>query len=202
MSAQVALPEWVRGRGLAIFLTVYFGAVTVGSAVWGKIASLEGVSTALYISAAGALLGMVSTWSWKLQTGAARDLTPALHWLKPCFVYSVENNQGPVLVIVEYSIDTKDREPFLALIREIGSERRRDGAYAWHVFEDPVTVGRIVETCLIESVLEFEYSRTRVTKADRLIEEEADRFLKEPLKVTLLVGAKRARHGWRRLHSA
>jgi MFS family permease len=202
MSAQVALPEWVRGRGLAIFLTVYFGAVTLGSAVWGKIASLEGVPTALYISAAGALLGMVSTWSWKLQTGAARDLTPALHWLKPCFVYSVENNQGPVLVIIEYNIDTKDREPFLALIQEIGSERRRDGAYAWHVFEDPVTVGRIVETCLIESVLEFEYSRTRVTKADRLIEEEADRFLKEPLKVTFLVGAKRARHGWRRLHFA
>ena len=28
VSAQVALPEWVRGRGLAIFLTVYFGAMT------------------------------------------------------------------------------------------------------------------------------------------------------------------------------
>ncbi|HEY3718881.1 MAG TPA: MFS transporter [Roseiarcus sp.] len=202
MSAQVALPEWVRGRGLAIFLTVYFGAVTLGSAVWGKIASLEGLSAALYISAAGALLGMVSTWSWKLQTGAARDLTPALHWRKPSFVYSVENDQGPVLVIVEYSIDTKDREPFLALIREIGSERRRDGAYAWNVFEDPVTVGRIVETCLIQSVLEYEHSRIRVTNADRLIEVEADQFLKEPQKVTFLVAAKRVRHGWRKLHSA
>ena len=31
VSAQVALPEWVRGRGLAIFLTVYFGAMTLGS---------------------------------------------------------------------------------------------------------------------------------------------------------------------------
>ena len=29
VSAQVALPEWVRGRGLAIFLTVYFGAMTL-----------------------------------------------------------------------------------------------------------------------------------------------------------------------------
>ena len=32
VSAQVALPEWVRGRGLAVFLTVYFGAMTIGSA--------------------------------------------------------------------------------------------------------------------------------------------------------------------------
>ena len=48
VSAQVALPDWVRGRGLAIFLTVYFGAMTLGSALWGKVASVEGLPTALY----------------------------------------------------------------------------------------------------------------------------------------------------------
>ena len=36
VSAQVALPDWVRGRGLAIFLTAYFGAMTVGSATLGR----------------------------------------------------------------------------------------------------------------------------------------------------------------------
>ena len=30
VSAQVALPDWVRGRGLAIFLTAYFGAIDSG----------------------------------------------------------------------------------------------------------------------------------------------------------------------------
>src|SRR5208337_5088617 len=54
VSAQVALPEWVRGRGLAIFLTAYFGAMTAGSAIWGQIASVEGLSTSLYVAAAGA----------------------------------------------------------------------------------------------------------------------------------------------------
>ena len=53
VSAQVALPEWVRGRGLAIFLTAFFGAMTLGSAVWGKVASVEGLSTTFYIAAAG-----------------------------------------------------------------------------------------------------------------------------------------------------
>ena len=37
VSAQFALPDWVRGRGLAIFLTVIFGATTFSSAVWGKL---------------------------------------------------------------------------------------------------------------------------------------------------------------------
>jgi predicted MFS family arabinose efflux permease len=31
VSAQVALPEWVRGRGLAMFVTVFFGALSLGS---------------------------------------------------------------------------------------------------------------------------------------------------------------------------
>lgn len=201
MSAQVALPDWVRGRGLAVFLTVYFGAVTLGSAVWGKLASLEGIPAALYVSAGGALLGMVVTWRWKLQTGAAHDLAPSLHWRKPSFVYRAENDQGPVLVTVEYLIDTKDREPFLALMQEIGSQRKRDGVYAWNVFEDPTTAGRIVETCLLQSMLEYEYARKRVTNADRLIEEQAHRFQKEPQKVSFLVAAKRIRRPWRKLHS-
>ena len=40
VSAQVALPDWVRGRGLAVFATAFFGCVTLGSAVWGEIAAI------------------------------------------------------------------------------------------------------------------------------------------------------------------
>ena len=50
VSAQVALPDWVRGRGLAIFLSGYFGAMMIGSALWGEAASLSSVPFALGIS--------------------------------------------------------------------------------------------------------------------------------------------------------
>ena len=110
VSAQVALPEWVRGRGLAIFLTVFFGAMTIGSAVWGKVASAEGLSTALYVAAGGAFLGLVATWRRKLQTAAALDLSPAMHWRSPVFVQRVDDDQGPVLVTVEYRVEPKNRE--------------------------------------------------------------------------------------------
>ena len=136
MSAQLALPDWVRGRGMAIFLTVYFGAVTLGSAVWGKVASMEGLSSALYLAAAGAFLGMIATWRWKLQTAAALDLTPSMHWRTPVFVQRIEDDQGPILVTVEYQIDPESKERFLSIMHEIGLERKRDGAYAWNVFED------------------------------------------------------------------
>ena len=52
------------------------------------------------------------------------------------FVQRVDDDQGPILVTVEYRIDPNDPAPFLAAMQEIGLERKRDGAYAWNVFED------------------------------------------------------------------
>jgi hypothetical protein len=36
VSAQFALPEWVRARGLALYVTAFFGALALGSALWGQ----------------------------------------------------------------------------------------------------------------------------------------------------------------------
>jgi hypothetical protein len=136
---------------------------------------------------------MAVTARWRLQTAAALDLTPSMHWRTPVFVYPIEDDQGPIMVTVEYVIDPKDLKPFLALIHEIGLERKRDGAYAWGVFEDTQVSGRIVETFLIQSLLELKHLRTRVTMADRMIEEQARAFVKQPPRVTFLVAPKRHR---------
>jgi predicted MFS family arabinose efflux permease len=193
VSAQVALPEWVRGRGLAIYLTVYFGAMTAGSAIWGKIASMESIHAALYIAAGGAFLGLVATWGRKLQTAAGLDLSPSMHWRRPVFVQPIDDDQGPILATVEYRIDPADRDKFLPALREIGYERKRDGAYAWMPFEDVRVPGRIVETFLIQSLLELKHLRARVTEADRLQEQCAHQYLLEPLKISILVAPKRHR---------
>ncbi len=199
VSAQVALPEWVRGRGLAILLTVYFGAMTLGSAVWGRVASAEGLPTTFLIAAAGMLIGMVATWSRRLQTAAALDLSPSLHWRDWAFAQSFDENQGPVLVTVEYRIKLEERVPFLALMMEIGFERKCDGAFAWNVFEDSADVGRVVETFLIQSLLELRHLRARVTKADQVVEAEAHKHLEAPPKLTFLVTPRRSRQKRRKL---
>ena len=63
----------------------------------------------------------------------------------------------------------------------------------WGVFEDTQISGRIVETFLIQSLLELRHLRTRVTMADRMIEEQARAFVTQPVKVTFLVAPKRHR---------
>ena len=199
VSAQVALPEWVRGRGLAIFLTVYFGALTLGSAVWGEVASLKGVPFALFAAAAGALIGMALTWRWKLQTGTPLNLSPSMRWRAPSFLNRVPDDQGPILGIAEYRIDPKDRVAFLAAMRDIGLERRRDGAYAWHIFEDPDEAGKMIETYLVHSALELKYRQARVTMADQLMEDQAAQFLKAPPPQTrYLVAPQRQHRPWRK----
>jgi predicted MFS family arabinose efflux permease len=191
VSAQEALPDWVRGRGLSIFLTVIFGAMTVGSAVWGKVAAMAGLPTAQFVAAAGAILAIPLTWSWKLQTAAQLDLSPSLHWQVPPFTLKVENDQGPVLVSVEYRVDSKNRSEFLAALEEMGHERKRDGAFAWGVFEDAVLEGRYVETFLIESWLELRHLRQRVTNADRMIEDRSLGLLNDAPQSAILVAPER-----------
>ena len=197
VSAQVALPEWVRGRGLAIFLTAYYGALTAGSAVWGEVAALRGVPFALAAAGVGAVIGTALTWAWKLQGGAAQDLTPSLRWRAPSFLNRAPNDQGPILVITEYRIDPKDTHAFLAVMQDISLERRRDGAYAWHIFEDPDDPGKLIETSLIHSTLELKYRQTRVTKADELMEERAAQFLKTPAETRYLLAPSRPLRTWR-----
>ena len=73
----------------------------------------------------------------------------------------------------------------MALMRGAFSRMRRSG-------------GRIVETFLIQSMLELRHLRTRVTIADRMIEDQARAFLKEPPKVTFLIAPKRHRQARRK----
>jgi MFS family permease len=176
VSAQMALPDWVRGRGLALYTTVFFGCLALGSAVWGEVAVLAGLPAAHLLAAAGALAAIPLTWRFKLQTGAAIDLSPSMHWPAPITTQAIAHDRGPVLVTVEYRIDTAQRGDFLSALCKLEHERRRDGAYAWGVFEDTAEAGRILETFLVESWMEHLRQHERVTNADRLVEQAVHRF--------------------------
>ena len=194
VSAQVALPDWVRGRGLAIFVTAFFGALSLGSVIWGQAAGMVGLPAAHFLAAAGAMLTIPLTWRWKLQTGVKIDLAPSMHWPTPILSHAVEQDRGPVLVTVEYRINPNEREPFLVALEKLGHERRRDGAYAWGIFEDTANEGRFLETFLVESWLEHLRQHERVTNADHVLQKAVVRFQQgKTAIVTHFVAAERKR---------
>lgn len=189
-SAQNVLPDWVRGRGLAVFLTVIYGTMTLCSAAWGEVAARFGLSAALLIAAGGAVVAIPLTWGWKLQRGAL-DLSPSQHWNLPETREEIDNDRGPVLVKIEYRIDPKDSAAFVRALDELGFERRRDGAFAWGIFEDAGDLGRYEEAYLIESWLELMHLRERVTNADRVLEDEIREMLIAPPRIEFLIAAER-----------
>jgi MFS family permease len=176
VSAQVALPEWVRGRGLAMYVTVMFGALSLGSAIWGEAASIAGLPAALYAAAAGALIAIPITRRWKLQTGAAVDLTPSMAWPEPITTREIEPERGPVLVMVEYRIAPKHREQFLRAMARFARSMRRDGAYDFRIFEDPADDSRFVETFMTDSWLDHMRLHQRLTNADSEAEQAVRRL--------------------------
>jgi MFS family permease len=190
VSAQTVLPDWVRGRGLAVYVTVFFGTLTVGSALWGLAAEDLGLPAAHYLAGGGALLALWATRRWKLQSGPAADLTPSMHWPEPVLPAGVDQNAGPVLVTVEYHVAAENREAFLAALVPLARERRRDGAYDWNVFEDTAHPERIIETWLSDTWLDHLRQHQRFTRADRTVEERAERLAREPPRIAHYIAAR------------
>jgi MFS family permease len=166
VSAQVSLPDWVRGRGLAMYVTVMFGTLTAGSALWGQLATWWEIPVALFIAGAGAVIAVPMTWRWKLQLGEHVDFSPSLQWPAPVTTHAVEPDRGPVLIAIEYRINSNDRDAFLNALARSSNARRRGGAYNCGIFEDPNEEGRFVETFMTDSWLQHLWQHRRVTKAD------------------------------------
>jgi len=181
------LPDWARGRGLAIFLTVIFGAMTCGGAIWGQVAQSLGLPAAHLIAAAAVVAGLALTAGLRIQTGAVVDQSPSDHWRLPELDRAIDDTAGPVLVVVEYRVREDRRGDIERTLRKVGHERKRDGAYSWGLFQDPTAPSCLWETFLIESWLEFRFFCERVTKSDRLVEDRLQEHLLVPPKVTFMI---------------
>lgn len=178
VAAQMALPNWVRSRGLAVFMAVFMGSMALGSLVWGGIAQFLSVNQSLIIASVGALVAAALTWRWKVSGVESVELTPSMHWPTPRAYDTIENDRGPVLVTIEYDVQPEKVQEFIRALRELGRNRQRDGAFFWSVFEDTERPNYFIETFSVESWLDHLRQHERVTEADRAIQE----FLK-----TLLV---------------
>lgn len=173
--AQSILPNWVRGRALAVYLTVFNGAMTVGSLAWGVVAKGIGVPAALLVGATGLVLFGFLGHRFKLPEGDA-DLEPSNHWPEPLTSGDVEHDRGPALIQIEYRVKASDRHAFLDALRRLSRARRRDGAYAWSVSEDTEDPEIILEWFQVESWAEHLRQHKRVSKADAVLQNEVQRF--------------------------
>ena len=175
-AAQTAAPEWVRARALAVYLLVFQGGMAVGSILWGALAARVGIRAALLFAVFGLIAGLMLITRYRLAGGEKIDLRPSLHWPEPMMSVELKPEAGPVLVEVEYFIESERAHEFTKAMDDVGRERLRDGAMRWGLFTDSANPNRFVETFLLESWVEHMRQHERVTKSDRMAEELARAF--------------------------
>ena len=174
-TAQAILPNWVRGRALAVYLTVFNGAMALGSLGWGALAEGLGVPLTLLVGAAGLVVVALVLHRVKLPVGEA-DLLASRHWPEPLVAEPVAHDRGPVLILIEYRVRKEDRSSFIRAMHHLSGERRRDGAYGWGITEDASDPGKLVEWFTVESWAEHLRQHERVSRADADLQSAALRF--------------------------
>lgn len=175
-TAQGVLPDWVRGRGLAVYLTVFFGTMTAGSLIWGQIATLTSIDTALVI--AGVTCGLAALLGRAIPLPVSdADLTPSHHWPAPIVADGATPTGGPIMVLIDYRVAAADHVAFAIAAEALGALRRRDGAYDWGMMADAAQPELLTEWFLVGSWEEHLRQHDRVTVADREIQARVQRLL-------------------------
>jgi hypothetical protein len=114
VSMQMALPDWVRARGMSIYQMALMGASATGAAVWGQVATLDSVQHSLLYAAGSSVVVMALVLRLIQDRELLEDMTPstALKALAPPL--SPLQDGGRLVLTVEYRIDPERTEAFMA----------------------------------------------------------------------------------------
>ncbi len=178
LAAQVALPNWVRARGMAIYQMGLMGGAAAGSLLWGQVAGLYSVRVAVAAAAVVGPLLWLATRRLSVEGGTDPDFSPAVLGSVPQVAIDVDPDEGPVMVTVEYQIDPADAAAFAAVMRETRRARLRQGALSWGLFKDTSAPGRYIEYFVDESWVEHERRLERFSAADAGLRERRGAFHK------------------------
>lgn len=192
LSAQIQnlAPDWVRARVLAIYLLVFQGGMAAGTALWGAVGERLSVETALALSGVGTMATAALGLIWRLPNAPA-DLSPWIHWPMPAIVEGErpDPRDGPVLVLIEYTVGRQQAADFLHAMYEYERLRRRDGAFEWSIFHDTESPESYVEMFLVRSWAEHLRQHARQTQADRDLEKRIHGYARRAPKVKHLIYA-------------
>ncbi|QXZ08662.1 MFS transporter [Comamonas sp. Y33R10-2] len=164
VAAQMALPNWVRARGMSIYLMSIMGSTAIGAAVWGKLASLTSVQTSMAIAAVSGLSAMLLVQHFNPSRNIEEDLSPSKALAPPTADTPYE--AGRVVVTIEYLVEPSRAAAFKKLMEHSRRSRLRQGALSWSLLHSMSHPERFIEQITDESWTEHLRRFERVTADD------------------------------------
>jgi len=166
VAAQMAMPDWVRARGMSIYQTALMGGSAAGSVLWGQVAAWWDVDGAVIAAAVFGVVALALTRRHTVDGGAELDFTPVPARQLPEPAVPIGPNEGPVMVTIEYQIDPARARDFAQVMQLTRAARMRQGALSWGLFRDTAVPGRYIEYFLDESWVEHLRRLERFTASD------------------------------------
>jgi len=166
VSAQMAMPNWVRARGMSIYQMALMGGSAAGSLLWGQVAEHAGVRGAILAAAVTGVVVLVLTRKLSVEGGENIDFSPASVRAAPEPAFEIQPDEGPVMVTLEYQIDPSRAAEFTEVMQRTRRARLRQGALSWGLFRDVAVPGRYVEYFVDENWVEHQRRLERFTAFD------------------------------------
>ncbi len=175
IGVQLSAPRWVAGRSLAAFQAAIAGGIAIGSWGWGYLTDLQGVQTALLVSAAMMLVSpLLGLWLRMPPVGARNE--PAEILADPEVRLSLTGRSGPLVVEIEYRVDQESARAFHNVMQEVQLSRQRNGAYGWSIARDIADPELWTERYHCPTWLDYLRQRNRSTQSERALHQRAMDF--------------------------
>lgn len=136
IATQLAVPGWIKGRAMGMYVLVLWGSMSAGSAVFAGLMNSVGPRAALAYAAMGVLLGSIAIVWLRLVPKKADDYAPAKRELPGDITNPANSQDAPVWVAVDYHIAPDRRGQFQTAMREVRRQRLRNGAAHWQLTSD------------------------------------------------------------------
>jgi MFS family permease len=176
-ATQTSAPPWVRSRAAALHTLSALGSFAIGSAFWGALSGVAGLTVALCAAAACMALGPLLARPFPLRMGEVGEVTPGTLWDELPVVAEPHPEDGPVAVEIGYRIREGEAKEFLNAVTLLRAPRRRDGATFWRIYRDLADPSRYVERFIVASWADYLHQRARATMADQQLETRVREFM-------------------------
>ncbi len=176
VAAQMAMPDWVRARGMSLYQMALMGGAAAGSLVWGQVAAWLDVRGAVLAAAAFGGVVLLATRRLTVEGGVDPDFTPAAPRAATEPAFPIADDAGPVMVTIEYQIDPARAEDFSTVMQRTRQARLRQGALSWGLFRDVSVPGRYIEYFVDESWVEHRRRLERFTAFDAELRTQRMKF--------------------------
>lgn len=166
VTIQLLTPRWVVGRAIALYQTCTFGGMAAGSWMWGTIAQQSEPKWALLGAAGVLMVGAVIGLRLPLPEFGTLNLDPLNQFREPTLRLDLDYRSGPIMVIVDYIIDSANVPEFLSAMRQRRMIRIRDGAQQWVLLRDLENPEQWSESYHVATWGEYVRHNERQTHAD------------------------------------